>query len=223
MENNILNLIPDFENLLQEKEFEQLDIRQKELILRVMTKEEYDRMHILVITSAKGFDNERNELFPSAKSQDRLLDEIRNKVSKESYWKKIEGILNYKIPAYQFALLLILGLLLLNKMYVQSPQSVVIDHRVDTVFVEKAAPAQSAITQRASNTMKSETGIKKNFMINDNRPKEFHNAQKKNVPDMYPERYQVLFANVMNHMKNERIGRPIESDSNLFRRLVVIQ
>ena len=211
---NILNFLPDFETLLRTKSFEDLTSSEKFAVLKFMTTEEYETMRSHAARFIETFSEEEKYLEIDKNLENVLLNRLRNK--KEKSFAGIAGILSlileFKIPVYQVAILLLAGLFLVPKSDTKIVTKLMPVSRVDTVFVEKPI-----------NRIASEKYDNKTYNIYPVGKKLISNQHISKIRPVLSNTHSPFFANLVNQFQNEKTGRPIESDPNIYWRLVTVQ
>jgi len=211
---NILNFLPDFETLLRTKSFEDLTSSEKFAVLKFMTTEEYETMRSNAARVIETFSEEEKYLEIDKNLENVLLNRLRNK--KEKSFTGIAGILSlilgFKIPVYQVAILLLAGLFLVPKSDTKIVTKLMPVSRVDTVFVEKPI-----------NRIASEKYDNKTYNIYPVGKKLISNQHISKIRPVLSNTHSPFFANLVNQFQNEKTGRPIESDPNIYWRLVTVQ
>jgi hypothetical protein len=214
MMDNILSLLPDFENLLRTKSFAELTPSEKSVVLKFMTTEEYDAMKNSTARVIVAFTEEEKYLSQDKYLESALTDRLSKKEAKPYAGRAqfFSFILDLKIPVYQAVILLILGLFLFPKSDTQIVTKISPVSRVDTVFVEKhvIGTASEKYNNRTSNIYP----VVKKHISNQFKGKIRPVSLYQNSP---------FLADIVTHFQNEKTGRPIESDPNLYWRLVTVQ
>ena len=211
---NILNFLPDFETLLRTKSFEDLTSSEKFAVLKFMTTEEYETMRSNAARVIETFSEEEKYLEIDKNLENVLLNRLRNK--KEKSFTGIAGILSlilgFKIPVYQVAILLLAGLFLVPKSDTKIVTKLMPVSRVDTVFVEKPI-----------NRITSEKYNNKTYNIYPVGKKLTSNQYISKIRPVLSNTHSPFFTNLVTHFQNEKTGCPIESDPNIYWRLVTVQ
>jgi hypothetical protein len=214
MMDDILNLLPDFENLLRTKSFTELTSSEKSIVLKFMTIEEYDAMKNNTTRVIEAFAEEEKYLLLDKSLENDLVNHLSKKKEKSfaGIAEFLSFILGFKILVYQVAILILIGLFLIPGSGTKIVTKVSPISRVDTVFIEKP------INHTASEKY-------------DNKTNNICPVGKKRIPDQSISKIRPVllnqnspfFTNLVNHFQNEKIGRPIESDPNFYWRLVTVQ
>jgi hypothetical protein len=177
MKKNILKNIPNIEDILDKKSFEELTGSEKEIVLKYLSKEEYDVFRQTILNCESFFSEESSLVTPDARIKDSLLEkfELKKTAKKRNILSVIIKILNYKFPVYKigFALsILALFSLLFKKTDFENTKYIV---QKDTVFVEK--PDKINFGEKSS-------GKKQ---LTANKPKNIINFDYSNSDPFYPE------------------------------------
>jgi hypothetical protein len=211
---NILNFLPDFETLLRTKSFEDLTSSEKIAVLKFITTEEYETMRSNAARVIETFSEEEKYLEIDKDLENVLLNRLRNK--KEKSFAGIAGIssliLGFKIPVYQVVILLLAGLFLVPKSDTKIVTKLMPVSRVDTIFVEKPI-----------NRIASERYVNKTYNIYPVGKKLISNQNISKIRPVLSNKHSPFFANLVTHFQNEKTGCPIESDPNIYWRLVTVQ
>ena len=151
MMENILNLLPDFENLLRTKSFTELSSSEKSAVLKFMTIEEYDAMKNNAAQVIKAFAEEEKYLTLDKNLESALVSRFSNKKEKRIAVipEFFSSVLGLKIPVYQIVILIIVGLFLIPKSNIKIVTKLMPVSRVDTVFIEK--PINRAASEKYYN------------------------------------------------------------------------
>jgi hypothetical protein len=205
--NDLLILLPDFENLLKTKSFPELTSSEQSTILKFMSIEQYEAMRINTAKISKAFSMEDDYLLPDKNLKDDLLIHFNKK--KENSMALTNRILflflGFKIPAYQAVIVFLAILFLLNKPRITEVTKIIPVSRTDTIFVEKIVNSPvSALQNQYIKKHIPYTHIKKSpsAVLNQNYP---------------------LLANIITHYQSEKTGHSVESDPNLYWQLVTTQ
>lgn len=214
MMDDILKLLPEFETLLRTKSFADLTSSEKSAVLKFMTTEEYETMRGSAARVMEAFSKEEKYLIIDKNLENVLLNRLRNK--KEKSFTEFAGIssliLGFKIPVYQVAILLLVGLLLIPKSNPTIVTKILPISKIDTVFIEKS------INSSASDKYNNKTG---NIYLG--RTKRILNPHMSKIRPVLLNQSSPYFANIVIQIQSEKTGHPIESDSNLYWRLVTVQ
>jgi hypothetical protein len=214
MIDDILKLLPEFETLLRTKSFSDLTSSEKFAVLKFMTTEEYETMRSNAARVIESFYEEEKYLVIDKNVEDALLSRLRKK--KKKSFSGIAGIssliLGFKIPVYQVALLLLAGLFLIPKSNPKIVTKTLPVLKIDTIFIEKS------INSVVPDYHRTQTGNM--YPIG---KKHISNQQISQIRPVLSNQNSPYFANIVSHFQSEKIGRPIESDSNLYWRLVTVQ
>ncbi len=226
LNDELFELLPDFESLLTTKSFDQLDTNEKELILRALTPAEYDSMRAYLLKSIELFANEERTEYAGKEIKEKLMHSF--KATAPSVWLRIVNncrrAFDFRLPVWQTALFLLAAILLVGKLN-RPQESIRSDQfRVDTVYVEKQNAAQDTEKQAikrgtnalmipgnkaASRTIKNKSaGLRDSSVL---------------VPGHITQPFSVAVANVLTYAKGEKRGKSIDRDSNLYRGLVIMQ
>ena len=212
--NELLNLLPDFETLLKTKDFEDLSASEKSTVLKFMTLEEYETMRINAAKVIEAFAKEEQNLIVDSNIKDALINRMhkRERKSFTIITELLPFILGYKVPVYQVAILLIVGLFLIPKSGTRIVTKLLPVSSVDTVFIEKKV-----------NPVASENEHKNlDRVIPEGRQQIAKRQINNNPPDILNQNSPFL-ADLVTHIQNEKTGHPIESDSKLYWRLVTAE
>jgi hypothetical protein len=214
MMDNILNLLPDFETLLRTKSYAELTSSEKSAVLKFMTIEEYETMRSNAAKVSEAFAVEENNLLLDKNLENTLVGRLSKKKEKQfaGIPELLSSILGLKMPVYQVAILILVGLFLIPKSDTRIVTKVLPISRVDTVFVEKP------ITRTASEKYYNKTN--NNYPIGKKRISNQHISK---IRPVLLNQNSPFFANIVTHFQSEKTGHPIESDSNLYWRLVTVQ
>ena len=214
MMDDILNLLPDFENLLRTKSFAELTSSEKSIVLKFMTIEEYDAMKNNAARVIEAFAEEEKYLLLDKNLENALAGRLSKKEEKPFAGTPefLSFIIGFKMPVYQVVILILVGLFLIPKSDTKIVTKVLPISRVDTVFVEK--PITRTASEKYYNKTNNIYPIGKNRISNHHISKVHPVLLNQNSP---------FFANIVTHFQNEKTGRTIESDSNLYWRLVTVQ
>lgn len=214
MMENILNLLPDFENLLRTKSFTELSSSEKSAVLKFMTIEEYDAMKNNAALVVKAFAEEEKYLLLDKSLENALTGNLKKKKAKPfaGTTEFLSFILRFKMPVYQVVILIIVGLFLIPKSNIKIVTKLMPVSRVDTVFVEK--PINRAASEKYYYKTNNIYPVVKKYISNQPISKIRPVLLNQNSP---------FFANIVTHYQSEKAGRPIESDPDLYWRLVTVQ
>jgi len=214
MMENILNLLPDFENLLRAKSFTELTPSEKSAVLKFMTIEEFDAMKNNAAQVIKAFAEEEKYLTLDKNLETTLVSRFSNKKEKRIAVipEFFSSVLGFKIPVYQVAILILVGLFLIPGSHTRIITKVLPVSRVDTVFVEKPI-----------NRIASESHYDKTNNIYPVGKKHVSSQPISNIRPALLNQNSPFFANIVTHFQSEKNGHPIENDPNLYWRLVTVQ
>jgi hypothetical protein len=214
MMEDILNLLPDFESLLRTKSFAELTFSEKSIVLKFMTIEEYEAMKNNTIRVIEAFSEEEKYLLLDKNLENNLVSHLSIKKEKPfaGTAEFVSFILGFKIPVYQVAILILIGLFLIPGSGTKIVTKVLPISRVDTVFIEK--PINHTASENYDNKTNNIYPVGKKRISNQSITKIRPVLLNQNSP---------FFANLVNHFQNEKNGRPIENDPNFYWRLVTVQ
>jgi hypothetical protein len=207
---NRLDYIPDFENLLRTKSFTELTSSEKVEVLKYLTAEEYESMKNNTARIVESFTEEEKYLVID-NNLEKILRSHMHKKEEKSLAKIITLIIGFKIPVYQMAILILTGLLLIPNNSSKVTDRLIPVYKVDTVFVEK--PVIHAVSEKSHN---------KTRIVYPSR-KSLSNQQYNTFDNVLLNQNDPYFVNIVTYLQNEKTGRPIENDPNLYWRLVTIQ
>ena len=214
MKDDILNFLSDFENLLRTKSFAELTSSEKSIILKFMTIEEYDAMKNNTARVIEAFAEEEKYLLLDKNLENDLVSHLSKKKEKQfaGIPELFSSLLGLKIPVNQVAILILVGLFLIPRSGTKIVTKILPISRVDTVFVEKPI-----------NRIASEKYYNKTNNIYPVGKKRISNQSISKIRPVLLNQNSPFFANLVTHFQNEKTGHPIESDSNLYWRLVTVQ
>jgi len=98
------------EHLIQ-KDFKELSLEEKSLVLQHITEEEFNALHKSSSDLTGKFDQDRKDINPRKEIKGILMEKFREKNQRRDFAFSISSILNYRIPAYQPALAFLIMLL----------------------------------------------------------------------------------------------------------------
>ncbi|WP_028981445.1 hypothetical protein [Sporocytophaga myxococcoides] len=98
------------EQLIQ-KDFKELNLEEKSLVLQYITEEEFNALRKSSLNLTRKFDQDRQNINPDKEIKGFLIEKFREKNQRPSFTFSLASILNYRIPAYQPALAFVLMLL----------------------------------------------------------------------------------------------------------------
>jgi hypothetical protein len=207
MNDKLLKLLPEFETLLKEKSFKELNSFEKSAVAKFITPEEYETMKEIVKHASDAFSLEELNLKPDGDIEKSLIKHLRIKKENPPNWfiKAAAVIFNFRIPAYQVVILLIVGLLFIKKSYLPVKSYFTTSVHVDTVYVVKPVLGQLALYKNKNNLRHQSGNIK------------IRNSDKLYNP------YSLSYANIVTQSQIERRGLSVQSDSNLYNHLVSVQ
>jgi len=214
MMDDIFNLLPDFETLLRTKSFEDLSSSEKSAVLKFMTIEEYEAMKSNTSKIIEAFSEEETYLSLDRNIENVLVSRLHQK--KKGFFFSITEFLSLifrlKIPVYQAAVLLLAVLFLFPKPGSQIVTNIRPVSKIDTVFIEKSINSSVPVNYNyyAGNIHQVMTKRILNHRMNKNRPVILNQSSP-------------YFANLVTHIQSEKTGSPIEDDSNLYWRLVMVE
>jgi hypothetical protein len=139
MEENIFNALPGFDRMLEQKTFEALSVREKDLVLRFITKEEYNLFREAVQVSRHGKLSGEPLLTPDPSVKSRLMQTFGPAERPQSVPVSgtISRCLSYRIPLYQAALAASVLLFLVFYLLLQNDRMPVQVAIADTVYIDK--------------------------------------------------------------------------------------
>lgn len=98
------------EHLIQ-KDFKELSLQEKSLVLQHLTEEEFNALRKSSLDLTRKFDQDRQYFNPNKEIKGILMEKFREKNRRRAFSFSITSILNYRIPAYQPTLAFLVMLL----------------------------------------------------------------------------------------------------------------
>lgn len=134
MQKDIFQIIANFDQLLENKTFDELDISEKEMVLQHITPEEYEQYRNAFFM-LKAEIKLRNKLIPDTDMKASLMQAFDQKYSPKAD-NVFMRMINYKMPVYQIgiAAALILAFVWFGKIPAEKIKYV---NTRDTVYIEK--------------------------------------------------------------------------------------
>ena len=225
MKENIFNLIPDSEDLIKRKSFNELSPAEKSQFLEYMTVEEYEsiRQSLLIIKSA--FKKEEEQFSSEDEIKNKLLAVFPSKERKTGrhFYDPVFHLLNVKIPAYQTVIILIIAIVLSIKISNTSSTENVSEPKIDTVYIDRILnvpkSAESKFDADKENVQKNDIAnirTTKNKLI----PNFNDETDKQNI--ILKQNLNILLNNI-NLVQNSKYGRTLENDKDIYKILVSAQ
>jgi hypothetical protein len=225
MNEDIFNLIPDSEEIILRKSFNELSPSEKTRFLQYMSQEEYGLLRQNQLNIKLVFSTEEKEINPDVNIKDNLLKAfpIKNRKTLIRIYKPVIGLITKRIPVYQTVLLLLIGIILTLKLQYNNPGKFLTRTIIDTVYVEKNSDEIKTDLnlgkERKGNLNYNSTAtiIKKSttpFKIT------FNQVDTQNV--LIRQNLNILKHNI-SLVKNTKIGRSLNCDKNLYQVLVSSQ
>lgn len=225
MKEDIFNLIPDSEDLIKRKSFNELSQAEKAQFLDYITVEEYEsiRQSLLLIKTA--FKKEEKQLLPEDEIKNKLLVVFPSKESKTSkrFYDPVIHLLNIKMPAYQMVIILIIAVILSIKFNNTGSTENISKSKIDTVYIERIftvpKPAESKLNagkeKEHKNDMMNIRTTKDKLIPNFN-----DESNKQNF--ILKQNLNILLNNI-NLAQNSKYGRTLENDKDIYKILVSAQ
>jgi hypothetical protein len=201
----------DINELLNKKDFSELTPGEKSFVLELMTENEYVSMREALVSAVSVFESENRELIPDASIRKNLAARIQSKDEEVSKWNYLAEILLFRVPAYQAAAILIIGLIMIHYLSPAGKPVVLYSTRTDTVFVEKTNDSESIVKNE-----------KPRATVKISQKKDIRYKESGTAPAMYNP-YAASLANLVVRSESDRRGRTIQSDSSIYRNLVTAQ
>lgn len=133
MQKDIFQQIPDFDQWLENKSFDELNISEKEMILQHLTPEAYEEYRNAFFMLKSGL--KQQNLKPDERRKTALMHAFDQKYNKKSD-SRIMQIINYKIPLYQTGIAA--ALILAFVLFFNNPsEKIKYVNTTDTIYVEK--------------------------------------------------------------------------------------
>jgi hypothetical protein len=225
MKENIFNLIPDSEDLVKRKSFNELSPAEKSQFLEYMTVEEYEsiRQSLLIIKSA--FKKEEEQFSSEDEIKNKLLAVFPSKERKtiRHFYDPVFHLLNVKIPAYQTVIIVIIAVILSFKISNTGSTENVSESKTDTVYIDRILnvpkSAESKFDADKENVQKNDIAnirTTKNKLI----PNFNVETDKQNI--ILKQNLNILLNNI-NLVQNSKYGRTLENDKDIYKILVSAQ
>ncbi len=205
MQKDIFQLIPDFDQLLENKTFDELSISEKAAVMQCITPEEYEQYRnafVMLKTEIK----QKHRIKPDDNLRHLLLTAFDNKYSykTDSYFKRI---VTYKLPVYQVGIAA--ALIIAFVWFFNSPaEKINYVNTCDTVYVEKPVYTEIIKMQEVVNEVKPVKKTTEKPVVKKKIPVEKPNYYKENLA------YNVL--SKMQKVNNMKRGKNIGKDSVLL-------
>jgi hypothetical protein len=141
MEENIFDALPGFDRMLEQKTFEELSDRERNLVLQFITEEDYTLFRESVVISQKRRSNgdPATTITPDPSVKNRLMQTFRPDENSPSPTVPgtLSRFLSYRIPLYQAGLAASVLLFLVFYLFLQNYRMPVRVAVADTVYVDK--------------------------------------------------------------------------------------
>jgi hypothetical protein len=205
MQKDIFQLIPDFDQLLENKTFDELSISEKKAVMQCITPEEYEQYRnafVMLKTEIKP----KHRLKPADDLRKVLLNAFDKKYSHkpDNYFKRI---VTYKLPVYQIGIAA--ALLFAFVWFIDSPtEKINYVTTCDTIYVEKPVYNEIVKKQEVNNetivaTKTTEKQVPKKRIVNEK-------------PNYYKEYLANNILSKMQTVSNMKKGKNIGKDSVLL-------
>lgn len=204
MQEDIFQQIPDFDQWLENKSFDELSISEKEMLLQHLTPEAYEEYRNAFFLLKSGI--KKQDLKPDERRKTALMHAFDQKYNKKSDSRFMQ-IINYKIPLYQTGIAA--ALILAFVWFFNNPsEKIKYVNTTDTVYVEK--PVYTEVVKNQEIT-KDKKVLQKAVV---------KQSGKKIKPDEKPNYYKEYLANnilsKMQTVQEMKRGKNIGKDSILL-------
>lgn len=181
MEEQLNNNFPEYEKLLKTKDYGMLSDSERSMVNRFSTEEEYSRIRKIILSNSEIINEEKKTVEPDPEILKNLIRAMKPVRASPDAYKVVKNIFEYKIPAYQFALLAAASILLfffiLPSERIVTVQKPVYVYKTDTIEkfivnkpepkVQNSAPINYAIKDNQV-TLNNHTTPDKSQTSNDN-------------------------------------------------------
>lgn len=211
MQEDIFQQIPDFDQWLENKSFDELSISEKEMLLQHLTPEAYEEYRNAFFLLKSGI--KKQDLKPDERRKTALMHAFDQKYNKKSDSRFMQ-IINYKIPLYQTGIAA--ALILAFVWFFNNPsEKIKYVNTTDTVYVEK--PVYTEVVKNQEIT-KNKKVLQKAVV---------KQSGKKIKPDEKPNYYKEYLANnilsKMQTVQEMKRGKNIGKDSILLAWIIPVR
>ena len=167
MEENIFDAIPGFDRLLEEKTFEALSGRERDLVLQFISREEYNHFRETVMVAKRGMYRREPPIAPDPSVKKRLIQRFGSDATTPASPSSLSlsRLLNHRIPLYQAALAASVFIFMVIFLLLQNHRMPVGVAVADTVYVDRPMLLKDTVWLEKSGKKGPET-----VMIRHSRP-----------------------------------------------------
>jgi hypothetical protein len=224
MEEQLNNNFLEYEKLLKTKDYSMLSDSERSIVNRFSTEEEYSKIRKVILLNSEIINEEKKTVEPDPEILKNLIRATKSNKASAGVFGVVRNIFEYRIPAYQFALLAAASILLFffifkkgETLNVQEPVHVYKTDTIEKYIVNELKPEIQNQAQ-INNTIKNEQATLNKETTTNNTSISNDNSSSMDNPELFG-----INADLKEKIENSRPkGRSMLDDSSLVKFLVKI-